>query len=611
MKTGTILEAALKEACRKTGAQYHEAADEVLISGTWEQVSETRRIIRNVIEEDSTRHRSTSSSSDYSEGISPRPGRATYDTAPPVAKYMKSFHDSDLKNFEQKYQVKISWSKDYTKVHIKTHSSANYNGDLFNDACDQFAAMYRHFDNTVTSFSFNVNQDGTGYNKELLKAALNVIPRHVSGLILEISADGSTYILWGTGQSLSQAKLWIREQIGVKRPRCISPKGPSKDALTHETANKLKVVVYQGDLTKENSDLIVNACNEHLDHAGGVSYAISKAGGHSVQRDSDDYVRKHGVLKTGDVAVTKAGFLHCKYIAHAVGPQWKRDGREGCLKLFRAVFMNVYKAAIKHGAKSMAMPAISSGIYGVPKEVCAQAAFSFVDEVDQKLASDPSARPFEIRLVNIDGEIVKTFTQEFNKWMLKGRKVQRRHSFSSIKKEVKETSVETKTVDDMHKTPRLKASLVAVHKPLQNSGKDGRSSAATSMPSRIKHGSSGTSVGTSSLTPTINHGSTPAFSTTSGSKVKIITTGASTSPNPSDPTSSTSFATNQSKFNSFGSTTHTSTTGNPSHYGVASTSDSSLSKHDKSGSTTTVLYDQNGIGSHSSHSGGYFQVIVL
>lgn len=602
MKTGTILEAALKEACRKTGAQYHEAADEVLISGTWEQVSETRRIIHNVIEEDSTRRGSTSSS-DYSEGISPRPGRATYDTAPPIAKYMKSFHDSDLKNFEQKYQVKISWSKDHTKIHIKTHSSANYNGDLFHNACDQFATMYRHFDNTVTSLSFNVNQDGTRYNKELLKAALNVIPRHVSGLILEISADGSTYILWGTGQSLSQAKLWIREQIGVERPRCISPKGPSKDALTHETANKLKVVVYQGDLTKEKADLIVNACNEHLDHAGGVSYAISKAGGHSVQRDSDDYVRKHGVLKTGDVAVTKAGFLHCKFIVHAVGPQWKRDGREGCLKLFRAVFMNVYKAAIKHGAKSMAMPAISSGIYGVPKEVCAQAAFSFVDEVDQKLASDPSARPFEIRLVNIDSEIVKTFTQEFNKWMLKGRKVQRRHSFSSIKKEVKETSVETKTVDDMHKTPRLKASLVAVHKPLQNSGKDGRNLDATSMKSRIKRGSGWTGVDSTSTSPTINHGSTPAFSTTSGSKVKIITTGAS-----SDPTSSTSFATNQSKFNSFGSTTRTSTTGNASHYGgVVSTSESSpLSKHDKSGSITTVQYDQNGFGSHSSHSGGYF-----
>ena len=200
------------------------------------------------------------------------------------------------------------------------------------------------------------------------------------------------------------------------------PPRTGQDKLTHETPSKLKVVVYEGDITQENSDIIVNTCNKHLDHGGGMSFAISKAGGPSVQQESDQYVKQNGPLSTGDVVVTDSGFLKCKKILHAVGPQWKKQKKDGSITFLKNVFWRIYNIALSLKAKSVAIPAISAGVYGVPKEVCAQTTFSFINELDENLTSKKTG-PFEIRLVNIDPETIKIFRQEFYKWLLKGDKV--------------------------------------------------------------------------------------------------------------------------------------------------------------------------------------------
>ena len=611
LETGKILESALKEACRRAGSQYHEAADEILISGSWQQVLETRRIISSRIQDGGgTRRgarRESSSSSDYSESISSKSGVISFDTKPQIAKYIKTFHHDALKNIEQGYPVKISWSKDYTKVHIKDLSSSHCNDKLLSYASEKFVELYHHFNKIVISIPFDVSSDD-------LKEAVYSIPQHVSDVILDQSEDRRTCRVWGTVSSLENVRDWIREKLSiiVERPKSYSPKGPPKNALVHETVNKLKVVVYQGDITKENADIVVNACNKHLDHAGGVSYAISKAGGPSIQRDSDAYVKKHGSIQTGCVAITKPGYLHCKHIVHAVGPQWKKHGKERCMELFQTLFMNVYKAACQVDARSIAMPAISSGIYGVPKNVCAQAVFLFVDEINQKLASDSSARPFEIRLVNIDGEIVEAFSTELNKWKLKGRKMQRRHSFDVVREEEVEKPVERKSVDDMAKTPRMKFTLG----PLFNfrrqkpSSKDGNAQA-----SKIKYSGGCTSAANSSATSTVSHASS-----TAGTKVKK---GASMTslqdsndpPSSNDPSSSAAqslassgLGTSNARFNS--SSTDPATTGSSSYGAVLSTSRSStLSLRKKSDST--IRYEQNGIDSHSPDSGKDFQALVF
>ena len=232
-----------------------------------------------------------------------------------------------------------------------------------------------------------------------------------------------------------------------------------QDKLIHETPNKLKVVVYEGNITQENSDIIVNACSKHLDHRGGVSFAISKAGGPSVKQESNLYVKQHGHLSTGDVVVTGSGFLKCKKILHAVGPQWKKHKKDGSITFLHKTFWQIYNIALSLKAKSVAIPAISSGSSGVPKEVCAQTTFSFINELDKNLARKKTG-PFEIRLVNIDPETVKFFRQEFYKWLLKGNKIERRHSFIGRKTDPVKQPVSSRSVDDIHVTPVSKSRLM-------------------------------------------------------------------------------------------------------------------------------------------------------
>ncbi|MBF0516635.1 MAG: macro domain-containing protein [Nitrospirae bacterium] len=126
---------------------------------------------------------------------------------------------------------------------------------------------------------------------------------------------------------------------------------------------KLRLV--KGDITERAVDAIVNAANSHLQHGGGVAAAIVRKGGSLIQNESD----KAGVTPVGQVAVTQAGKLPCKAVIHAVGPQMGEGNEDEKLK--NAV-VNSLKAAAERGFISISMPAISSGIFGFPKDRCAQ-----------------------------------------------------------------------------------------------------------------------------------------------------------------------------------------------------------------------------------------------
>src|SRR3970040_2211000 len=89
---------------------------------------------------------------------------------------------------------------------------------------------------------------------------------------------------------------------------------------TLSTGQTLQIV--QGDITMEEVDAIVNAANEHLQHGGGVAWAISKRGGGGVQRESDEWIRKQRRVSHSHPAWTSGGRLLAKYVLHAVGPVW-------------------------------------------------------------------------------------------------------------------------------------------------------------------------------------------------------------------------------------------------------------------------------------------------
>jgi putative ATPase len=126
--------------------------------------------------------------------------------------------------------------------------------------------------------------------------------------------------------------------------------------------------IVPGDITKLAVDAIVNAANEHLKHGGGVAAAISRKGGPTIQQESDALISARGPLKTGEAVITGGGKLAAKFVIHTVGPVWSaHTPTEADRLLCRAVRSSLALAEEK-GLKSIAFPAISTGIYGFPIE---------------------------------------------------------------------------------------------------------------------------------------------------------------------------------------------------------------------------------------------------
>ena len=136
------------------------------------------------------------------------------------------------------------------------------------------------------------------------------------------------------------------------------------------------IQIVQGDITTEEVDAIVNAANEHLQHGGGVAWAISKKGGRVIQQQSDAWIREHGPVSHSAPAWTSGGDLPAKYVIHAVGPVWGDGGEDK--KLSDAVTGSLH-VADQLKCESIAMPAISTGIFGFPKDRAARLIFTAIE----------------------------------------------------------------------------------------------------------------------------------------------------------------------------------------------------------------------------------------
>lgn len=165
-----------------------------------------------------------------------------------------------------------------------------------------------------------------------------------------------------------------------------------------------------GDLTRETVEAIVNAANAHLQHGGGLAGAIVRAGGAQIQAESNAWVRKHGPVPHDHPAVTTAGALPCRLILHAVGPVWG-SGNE--VKKLAAAVRGALETAEDLGLTSLAIPPISTGIFGFPKELAAPV---FFDEIASFFQSRVSTRLLLVRLVMIDRQTYDVFTRSFQDW---------------------------------------------------------------------------------------------------------------------------------------------------------------------------------------------------
>ena len=158
----------------------------------------------------------------------------------------------------------------------------------------------------------------------------------------------------------------------------------------------------RGNLLEEPVDAIVNAANGHLAHGGGVAGMISRAAGSGLQDESNALVRKHGPFPTGSAVVTSAGKLPFKGVIHAVGPRYGEGDEED--KLFNAL-LSAFHEAEKRGWNTVSFPAVSSGIFAVPLEICARA----------YLKAARASPLGKVRLCLRDQPVIDAVLKEFNR----------------------------------------------------------------------------------------------------------------------------------------------------------------------------------------------------
>ncbi|XP_003390861.1 PREDICTED: uncharacterized protein LOC100631422 [Amphimedon queenslandica] len=199
-------------------------------------------------------------------------------------------------------------------------------------------------------------------------------------------------------------------------------KGPGKGAMKFKISTKTgssevlllnkdrKLTVKRGNLVEEDAEIIVNAANRELKHAGGVANALNKATNGELQKISNNYTRNYNDVPVGGTALTRSGGgkLKCKWVIHAVGPIAHEVKSEVvCSELIFKAITNSLIEAQKKNAKSISFPALSTGIYAVNRSLAADAIFQAITKfhyTSSKVLTD-------IRIVILDEDTYSVFAQ--------------------------------------------------------------------------------------------------------------------------------------------------------------------------------------------------------
>ena len=173
--------------------------------------------------------------------------------------------------------------------------------------------------------------------------------------------------------------------------------------------------IVQGDITLEPVEAIVNAANDRLQHGGGLAGVIVRRGGWQIQTESTAWVRQYGPVSHERPAYTSAGSLPFRYVIHAVGPVWSSGDEAAKLAAdakLTAAMTGSLKLADELELTSLALPAISTGIFGFPKERAAGLIFAAIEEY---FVSYPESQLELVRVTLFDQLTVAVFLRVFDK----------------------------------------------------------------------------------------------------------------------------------------------------------------------------------------------------
>ncbi|HEX4276987.1 MAG TPA: O-acetyl-ADP-ribose deacetylase [Bryobacteraceae bacterium] len=179
-------------------------------------------------------------------------------------------------------------------------------------------------------------------------------------------------------------------------------------SLSRHIGDKI-ILLEKGDITLVKSDAIVNAANSQLAGGGGVDGAIHRAAGPSVMAELDRIRAKVGRCEAGKAVVTGAGRLQAQFIFHAVGPVY-RGGRDGEPVQLASCYRECLRLAAERDLRTIAFPAISTGVYGYPME---EAAGIAIREIRAFLGGSSSLQ--EVRAVLFGEDALRAFERALDR----------------------------------------------------------------------------------------------------------------------------------------------------------------------------------------------------
>ncbi len=176
-----------------------------------------------------------------------------------------------------------------------------------------------------------------------------------------------------------------------------------------KVVNKTKLIIAQGDITKQETDAIVNAANSGLMGGGGVDGAIHRAGGPAILEDCKKIVAQRGRLPAGQAVMTTGGKLKARHVIHTVGPVW-HGGNSGEPETLASAYRESLKLAVASNLKSVSFPSISTGVYSYPIPEASQVALGAVVDF---LKKDTSLD--EVVFVLFDSRTFEAYSQSLEK----------------------------------------------------------------------------------------------------------------------------------------------------------------------------------------------------
>ena len=420
----------LKDDAKVSGAV--STAKECVLTGTFDQIKTAHDVLQGILKGNPPFQqlkgiKKQTSSGTFDTEVRDYPDTNVFNSLevqPQFMKLLKLVYKTQLQEIEEKHGVNIIWSEKASQVQIRPTTTKDPGS--YQKGSDAFINLYQDLYPKMRreEIELKISDD-----KELVTEAEICSMECEHDMVIEM--EENKLVVYAEENKISVAIEALKETLGLsKGSRKEARRGQrnvnhheisqqnrfSTQVLSHDLKNGVKVVLYQSDITQERVDAIVNAANEWLQHAGGVAAAIVRKGGRKIEEESRQIIsqRNRRPLSVGDAVHTAAGNLPCRFVVHTVGPRWSSLEREKCASLlYRACMESLYLAA-KLELCSIALPPISSGIFGMPKDICAQVMFGAVEDFSSSPEVEFSTLR-DVRIVIIDDETMGVFNEEFLK----------------------------------------------------------------------------------------------------------------------------------------------------------------------------------------------------